>query len=241
MKPIYIDAITLPDAWFQCLYNILDRGRVFVIDEGSYAGQKRLEFDYITIRIKEPQAYPLLPTMPPSSGIPDPVDEAYLAQYADYIMSAYKAPSEDYTYGERLCAVHSFEPYDGLKNNYYKKNHGNQIDTIMSRYRTSGHRNNQLVLQIAQPSDLWLGDPPCLRHIDTRIQDGKLHFFIYFRSWDLWGGFPANLAGISLLQEYMAGEIGVKCGEFICSSKGLHLYDYAVDLAKIRCMKDGAC
>jgi len=33
-----------------------------------------------------------------------------------------------------------------------------------------------------------------------------LHFVLYFRSWDLWGGFPAKLAGIQLLKEYMASD-----------------------------------
>jgi thymidylate synthase len=86
-------------------------------------------------------------------------------------------------------------------------------------------------LQVAHPSDLTLLDPPCLRSIDTRIQDGSLRFFVYFRSWDLWNGFPANLAAIQNLKEYMAGEM-------IVESKGLHLYGYAEDLAKLRCLRE---
>ena len=80
---------------------------------------------------------------------------------------------------------------------------------------------------------MLLNDPPCLRHIDTRIQDGKLHFFPYFRSWDLWGGFPANLAAIELMKEYIASEIGVGNGEIIAASKGLHLYNYVWELAEM--------
>jgi hypothetical protein len=80
--------------------------------------------------------------------------------------------------------------------------------------------NNQMVLQVAHPTDMTLVDPPCLRSIDTRIQNDTLHFCVYFRSWDLWGGLPANLAGIQNLKEYMATEIGVKDGEMIVESKG---------------------
>ena len=54
----------------------------------------------------------------------------------------------------------------------------------------------------------------------------------------IWGGLPANLAGIEALHSYMASEIGIEQGEFIVESKGLHLYSYAKDIAKIRCMKD---
>jgi thymidylate synthase len=68
--------------------------------------------------------------------------------------------------------------------------------------------------------------------IDTRVLDGRLNFIVYFRSWDLWAGFPSNLAAIQLLKEYMAGEIGVEDGEILAMSKGLHLYEYAWDLAK---------
>jgi thymidylate synthase len=38
-----VEARDLPDAWFQCVDRILDVGREYVIDRGSYEGQKRLE------------------------------------------------------------------------------------------------------------------------------------------------------------------------------------------------------
>jgi thymidylate synthase len=108
---------------------------------------------------------------------------------------------------------------------------------VIDTYRQFGERNNQLVLQIAHPSDLTLLDPPCLRSIDTRIQNNGLNFFVYFRSWDLWNGFPANLAAIQNLKEYMAAEIGVEDGQMVVESKGLHLYGYAEDLANLRCLR----
>ncbi|MFH1281489.1 MAG: thymidylate synthase, partial [Candidatus Omnitrophota bacterium] len=86
-------------------------------------------------------------------------------------------------------------------------------------------------------SDIKLIDPPCLRLIDTRLRYGKLHFVLYFRSWDLWGGFPSNLGGLQLVKQYMAEEIGVQDGEIIAVSKGLHLYDYAWELAMLRTNK----
>ena len=96
---------------------------------------------------------------------------------------------------------------------------------------------NQAVMEIGMPSDIKLTDPPCLRLIDTRVRYGKLHFILYFRSWDLWGGFPSNLGGIELVKQYMADEIGVENGEIIACSKGLHLYEYAWELAKQRAGK----
>ncbi len=88
-------------------------------------------------------------------------------------------------------------------------------------------------MAVGDDRSIFLSDPPCLRAIDTRVRQGKLNFVVYFRSWDLWAGFPSNLAAIQLLKEYMASEIGVDDGEIIAMSKGLHLYEYSWELAKI--------
>jgi len=103
-------------------------------------------------------------------------------------------------------------------------------------YKEDGFGTNQAYMTVGEPESLFLKDPPCLRGIDTRVRDNKLHFVVYFRSWDLWNGFPANLGAIQLLKEYMASSIGVEDGEIIAASKGLHLYDYVWELAKLRTM-----
>jgi thymidylate synthase len=257
-----IEARDLPDLWFQAVHDILDHGERFTIDRGSFAGQTRLEYDFFMGHVRYPGTQPLLPDIPPSCGIPNPVEEGYIyggpgfeRSYIEYLMSGQKQPGESYTYGERLtrCLL------DGQKLAWWEADNReiidrrkvdgktvfeedgelflNQIEWVIDTYRRFGYRNNQMVLQVAHPTDLTLLDPPCLRAIDTRVQDEKLHFFVYFRSWDLWGGFPANLAGIQNLKEYMAGEIGVRDGEMIVESKGLHLYGYAEDLAKLRCLR----
>ena len=257
-----IEARDLPDLWFQAVHDILEHGRRFIIDRGSYAGQTRLEYDYFVGHVKYPGTQPFLPDIPASCGIPNPVEEDYIyggegyeRSYIEYIMSGHKEPGESYTYGERLTRA----PLRGDKLNWWQDNHTdivdkrddhpsavfsdngelliNQIEWIIDTYKKFGHRNNQMVLQVAHPTDVTLVDPPCLRSIDTRIQDDCLHFFVYFRSWDLWGGLPANLAGIQNLKGYMASEIGVQDGEMVVESKGLHLYGYAEDLAKLRCLR----
>lgn len=239
MRLEFVSARDLPDAWFQCICRILDVGEKYQIDRGSYAGQFRLEFDYITVHIKYPGQRPLLPDIPPHLGIPNPVAEGYLEQYLPYLMTSVKKPGEDYTYGERLTygAVlydqKSFAPHDVYGGEV------DQIQKVIEMYKKNGHNTNQACMEIGMPGDILLNDPPCLRLIDTRIRGGKLHFIVYFRSWDLWGGFPANLGAIQLLKEYMAAEIGVEDGEIIASSKGLHIYDFTWDLAKLRtCRKE---
>ena len=99
--------------------------------------------------------------------------------------------------------------------------------------KQDGHNTNQAFMAVGNKESINLSDPPCLRAIDTRILDDRLCFVVYFRSWDLWAGFPSNLAAIQLLKEYMAREIGVADGELVAMSKGLHLYEYCWELARI--------
>ncbi|MFH1854123.1 MAG: thymidylate synthase [Candidatus Omnitrophota bacterium] len=235
LRPVYIEVFDLDDAWFQCLSKILDHGHVYTITRGSYEGQKRLEFDFVTIRIKNP-AHQIIPIIPEGSGIPAPTSMEYIQGYLAYLLTGQKTETEDYTYGERLVdAKIRIKETTGDKEMIKEMPlNVNQVEEVIKIYKTQGYGTNQAVMEIGMPSDIKLNDPPCLRLIDTRIRYGKLHFFPYFRSWDLWGGFPSNLGGLELVKQYMAEEIGVDNGEIIASSKGLHLYGYSWDLAKQR-------
>jgi len=221
MLPVaYVEARDIPDAWFQCVSKVLDVGFKYQVQHGSYVGQTRLEFDWITVQINYPYSEPydtMLPEIPVQLGIPNPVSPGYIAAYLSYLMTEHKEPNEDYTYGSRIW---------------------HQVPRFIELLKNTPN-TNQAVLQVAQVTDHALNDPPCLRHIDIRIKDGALIFYPYFRSWDLWGGFPANLAAIAVLQKYVADGVGVDSGPIIASSKGLHVYGYVEDLARIRCYKYG--
>lgn len=220
MQPVTLFARDLPDAWFQCLYNIFDYGKVYTINRGSFKGQKRLEYDYITVHISKPNSRPLLPEIPEGLNIPKPVADDYLDSYMPYLMEDDIKPNEIYTYGKYL------KP---------------QISKVIDMFKKDGHKTNQACMSVGNEDSINQEDPACLRLIDCRISDNKLHFIVYFRSNDLYSGMPANLAAIQLLKEYMANEIGVEDGEMIYSSKGLHLYDYSWYLAEIRTGRSDIC
>jgi thymidylate synthase len=204
-----IEARDLSEAWFLCLRKTLTEGYEYKIDRGSYAGQRRKELDFVVVKVRNPATRPLIPDVP--QGVPPPTNMKYVESYLPYLMTAHKRKGEQYTYGQYL---------------------ERQIPEVIKMYREDGYNTNQAFMAVGDKKSISLPDPPCLRAIDTRIRDNKLHFFAYFRSWDLWAGFPSNLAAIQLLKEYMASEIGVDDGELIASSKGLHLYEYAWELAR---------
>jgi len=225
LKPVYLEARDIPDAWFRLIYALVDgAGFSYGIDQGSFQNEfKRLEFDWVTVYIKFPHGE-CRPVLNPALGLSDPIPPDFdIGSYAaDYILTGNKKPDEAYTYGQRLSN--------------YNLNAGSfdQILYWVDKLKKAP-RTNQAIMTIAVPEDGLLEDPPCLRHIDMRIREGVLIFYPYFRSWDLWSGFPANLGGISILQQFMAEEIGVEAGPMICSSKGLHLYSYVWEFsAQIR-------
>jgi len=209
VKISLIEARDLSEAWFLCLRKTLTEGSQYKIERGSYTGQRRKELDFIVVQVRNPGTRPLTPDVPP--GVPPPTTTEYIESYLPYLMTAHKAEGEQYTYGQYL---------------------ERQIPEVIKMYKEDGYNTNQAYMAVGDSQSISLPDPPCLRGIDTRVRHGKLHFIAYFRSWDLWAGFPSNLAAIQLLKEYMASEIGVGDGELIALSKGLHLYEYAWELAK---------
>ena len=208
MKILVIEARDLSEAWFLCLRKTLDEGYEYKIDRGSYAGQRRKELDLAVVRVSYPGTRPLISDVP--QGVPPPSTMEYVESYLPYLMTAHRREGEQYTYGQ-----------------YLEK----QIAEVIRMYREDGHNTNQAFMAVGDAQSIYQDDPPCLRMIDTRIREGRLIFIAYFRSWDLWAGFPSNLAAIQLLKEYMAGEIGVEDGELVAMSKGLHLYEYSWELA----------
>jgi len=210
LSPVTLEARNLPEAWSLCVREAYLRGREYVIQKGSFEGSRRKEIPLVVVSISHPGSRPLAPDVP--AGVPPVASEQNIQEYLLYLMTATKRPGELYTYGEDL------EP---------------QIPEIIRRYKTYGFDTNQLCMSVGSRNSLFIEHSQCLRLIDTRIQDNALHFIVYFRSWDLWAGFPVNMGGLQLLKEYMASEIGVVDGSLIAFSKGLHLYEHCWDLAKV--------
>ena len=201
-----VEAFDIPDAWHRCLELCLKDGYEYTVQRGSFVGHKRKELDSVLIYIKRPGNLPLVPEVP--QGVPPPTDMEYVNRYLAYLFTPEKKEGEEYTYGERLTGT-------GV----------NQVEEAIKILRETPE-TNQACMEIGMPSDILLSDPPCIRLIDCRVRYGALHFHIYLRSWDAWGGLPANLAALQLLKEYMAKKIGVEDGSLSAWSKGLHIYSH---------------
>jgi len=205
MKFFHIMAFDIPDAWIQVVRKIYDEGNEFDIERGSEL--TRTKKISLSLLIEQPENRPLVHECAPFAM-------KYVEQYAlEYLFIGDKKEGEEYTYGERLR-----KPID-------------QIEQVIKRYREF-RNDRQNTMLIRHPEDINSHDPPCLTVIDTEILDDKLNFIVYFRSWDAYAGFPANVAGFQLLKEYMADKIGVKPGATIAFSKNIHLYERQFEIVE---------
>jgi len=257
MKPVYVEARDLDDAWFQFLYNCYHNGRKYKITSGSYEGQYRYALDFAFAYIKDPHKRPLAPTVPENSPLPPPTTEEEIEQYfLDYLMSGKLAPNEHYRYGTWIVGgEYEIPPIDGkykgkiVDSPSYLVEVPNQLQWVIDHFKEKGFGNEHCYITIGYPeSNFWYDVPydnpndrktsPCLRGLDFRIIDGKLITYCYFRSHDLVAGFPTNLGGITLLNEYVATALDVEPGALFYASKSLHCYDHAWDYLKARLGKE---
>ena len=96
-------------------------------------------------------------------------------------------------------------------------------DPIKDNYVWNG---NEYVLK--QTKDI-----PCTRTIQFMVVDGKLNCTVTMRSNDIWWGMSAvNVFNFTLMQEYIAGILGVKVGKYYHFVNNFHVYEDKLDQLK---------
>lgn len=225
---ICIAGTSINDVWHRAVYNCWKKGTDYVVEQGSNVGQIRRQLDYFVCEIIYPETRPLAITFPENIHIPTPNMEHMIEDYAvNYLLSDIVSDNEEYTYGERIL---SYLTVSGPTDTIIRVN---QLKNVIEKLKQTGN-TNQATIEIGSGNDILLADPPCLRVIDLKILNGELNMSVYFRSWDLWSGFPTNLGGLQILNEYIAQEIGVNTGKLFAASAGVHLYEMYFDIVKQR-------
>lgn len=192
----------IPDAWYQSNILCIREGYTYTIERGSYVGQQRKQLAFHAFEIVHPETKPLGITYD-RHAISD--DDSIYAYFINYLIAPKASDKEQYTYGDRI----------------YK-----YIDVIANMLHDTPN-TNQAIIEIAQPQDILLPDPPCLRLISFKVIQGILQMTTFWRSWDAFNGLPDNLGGLQLFFE-MIGELAdIPTGRQICVSDGIHIYDHA--------------
>ena len=183
MKHVNISAFDCPDAWFKTLNNLELKGT----SSKLATAQRKPKPKNSTHNGNHP------PRKPPLVSDKAPCDMKYVQWYALdlFVVRRRGKQDETYTYGSGLR-----EPVDQVEASY---------QTLRERAaRQASHNGRQVPRrhpQDSNPETKERHEPPCLSLIDTEILDGQMHLTCYFRSWDAYGGLPANIAGLQLFNE----------------------------------------
>jgi thymidylate synthase len=113
------------------------------------------------------------------------------------------------------------------------------LDQLELAYQALRHNESsrQVVLQIWDPrDDLPVNggmprshDIPCNICASLKVRDGRLHWLQVMRSNDFFRGFPYNLVQFTVLQEVMAGWLGLGLGGYTHVVDSLHIYEKDLD------------
>lgn len=77
-----------------------------------------------------------------------------------------------------------------------------------------------------------MGLPPCHTMSQWLVVNGRLNVSCYWRSIDMFTGFPFNVAQYALLAHLFAGAAGLEVGELVATIGDCHLYDNQMDLVR---------
>lgn len=225
--PVALNTTNMEEAWVRLMYAAIEQGRPYLVSEGSRAGQHRMTMDVAIATINRPELRPLYPLGKPGQVVP--IDEVAIQNYFnDYVYShTPPKPNEHYNYSDYITPLSQ-----AIMDYYVKFGFGNAHCTIRV-----GEPNCFKDYFEAYKNETDRKTTPCLLAIDTRIIDNFLCFYIYYRSWDLFSGYPLNNAGFQLLKEHMAGYISTMTGKelfvgpTVTVCKDLHLYEEDIPAA----------
>jgi len=68
-------------------------------------------------------------------------------------------------------------------------------------------------------------DKPCTNLMRFTIRNGKLNMTVFMRSNDIWFGFPYDVYNFTMIQEIMAGRLGVEVGKYTHIADSFHIYE----------------
>lgn len=259
-KPVYVEGRDLDEVWFKLLSEVYNNGRRYKITSGSFAGSERLAFDYVSGAIMYPHSRPLSPTVP--EGVPRPTTDTNIEEYfTNYLMDSTLSKNEHYKYASYIvgnndvCKTNQIQwVIDHFKSHGYGNEHASVVigspDSCLAydwpfmkcedcgEYFKKGVNTCSVCGGKLTMEESRRGTSPCLRLLDFRVIDNCLTTHVVYRSWDLYAGWPENMGGFALLNEYVANELDIEPGPLTFSCKSLHCYDYQIDALKMRLKKE---
>lgn len=219
----FIHAHSANEAWLQAL-DLLFTSPNATVAQGR--GGLTTELLHLTITIEDPRqrwVFARQPAISPAFALADAIwvisgrNDSGVLNFFNRDLPRYAGDGQTFygAYGHRL-----------------RHQHG--LDQLETAYQSlvANPATRQIVLQIwdAQ-TDLpdFKGQPrsqdiPCNTQSMLRVQNGKLHWMQIMRSNDIFRGLPYNFVQFTILQEVMAGWLGLELGDYTHVVSSLHYY-----------------
>lgn len=226
-KPLFFGGVSADDAWVLAAKAVLDERGQKQVGRGG----ETIEILHATIHIADPRQRWILsrrPAMNPAFAIAEAFwilggrDDAHFVNFWNPALPQYAGPGACYSgaYGKRLRESFSLDQIEGA------------LDAL-----SAAPNSRQVVLQIWNPrSDFPASDGtpaspdvPCNLCSIVKIRNERLHWLQVMRSNDLFRGSPYNIVQFTILQEYMAGCLGVELGDFVLIADSLHAYSRDIE------------
>ena len=184
MQEIFVQGRSLTEAYHRALMELETKGSIVDCSDWN----QRQKECAMTVYVEEPVAEPRISKL----IIGGPYDlQRYVMELIDGILDFKINAGWDYTYHDRFAKYLPFV-LEELKRNRE------------SRRAVISIRDNEV--------DSRSNDPACMQSLQFFIRDSKLDCMVLFRSNDLPEAFFFNAFGLIMLQEKIAGELGVGIG-----------------------------
>lgn len=195
---------SIGDTWLQILHRIRNLGK---LRPTGYEGQWQELINLMAVVEGETLEQGLAHYLP--------ITEADIATYIPYITEDKVVEAGGkYTYGSRLRSHFGIDQIQQIVEKLIKE--VDSASCTMNLWDTEDHTR---------------GGSPCLVNVWVRVQDTKFILSATFRSNDMFGAWPSNIAGLIGLQKLMLSELhqrglrGLTLGPIITTSQSAHIYD----------------
>ncbi len=200
MKEYLVRGRTLPEAYHNALRVLSEEGEVTPCPD-YHTNQKELS---MTICVEEPLGEPL-------------ISKLFIGGYRE--LEQYRQ--------EMLDGILDFEIDKGNWAYTYHSRMAEQLPFILRELRRNPDSRRAVVDVREWRHDAAEGNenPACLQHLQFFIRDGKLHLKVLFRSNDACKATFMNAFALIMLQQRMAGELGVEMGTYTHRANSFHCYE----------------
>lgn len=131
-----------------------------------------------------------------------------LLQYYPQLVTGMQVIDVSYTYGQRLRSYGSID----------------QIRKLIDLLKKTPFSRRAISVLYNVNQDIDSENAPCLVLIQCLVQEDKLFMTAYFRSHDLFDGWPKNSFGLLKLQKYICEEVNIERGSLTIISNSAHVY-----------------